>query len=130
MAGDVIDLPLLVAASGHDAAWVSARLAEAARAGVVGTTSGDAAPGARRRFVHALFREVLYRELAEETRRALHGRMAEALARTAGPFPPHAEIAHHALEGPADMLPRAVDHALRPPTAPRSSWRTTRRSAR
>ena len=112
VAGDVIDLPLLVAASGHDAAWVSARLAEAARAGVVGATSGDAAPGTRRRFVHALFREVLYRELAEETRRALHGRMAEALARTAGPFPPHAEIAHHALEGPADMLPRAVDHAL------------------
>jgi hypothetical protein len=107
VAGDVIDLPLLVAASERDAAWVSARLAEAARAGVVG------APGGRRRFGHALFREVLYRELAEETRRALHGRMAEALERTSGPFPPHAEIAHHALEGPAEMLPRAVDHALR-----------------
>ena len=105
VAGDVIDLPLLVAASERDAAWVSARLAEAARAGVVGAQNG-------RRFGHALFREVLYRELAEEPRRALHGRMAEALERTSGPFPPHAEIAHHALEGPAEMLPRAVDHAL------------------
>ena len=112
VAGDVIDLPLLVAASERDAAWVSARLAEAARAGVVGTTSPDAAQGGRRRFGHALFREVLYRELADETRRALHGRMAEALERTSGAFPPHAEIAHHALEGPAEMLPRAVDHAL------------------
>ena len=106
VAGDVIDLPLLVAASDRDAAWVSARLGEAARAGVVG------APGGRRRFGHALFREVLYRELADETRRALHGRMAEALERTSGTSPPHAEIAHHALEGPAEMLPRAVDHAL------------------
>jgi len=107
VAGDVIDLPLLVAASARDAAWISGRLAEAARAGVVGLQ------GERRRFAHALFREVLYRELAEETRRALHCRMAEALERTPGPFPPHAEIAHHALEGPAEMLPRAVDHALR-----------------
>lgn len=106
VAGDVIDLPLLIAASDRDAAWVSARLAEAARAGVVGGQGG------RRRFGHALFREVLYRELADETRRALHGRMVEALERTSGPLPPHAEIAHHALEGPADMLPRAVDHAL------------------
>ena len=106
VAGDVIDLPLLIAASERDAAWVSARLAEGARAGVVG------AQGGRRRFGHALFREVLYRELADESRRTLHGRMAEALERTSGTSPPHAEIAHHALEGPADMLPRAVDHAL------------------
>jgi len=106
VAGDVIDLPLLVAASDRDAGWVSARLAEAAHAGVVG------AQGGRRRFGHALFREVLYRELADETRRSLHGRMAEVLERTSGTSPPHAEIAHHALEGPADMLPRAVDHAL------------------
>ncbi|HSY37937.1 MAG TPA: hypothetical protein VLA79_00375, partial [Polyangia bacterium] len=41
-----------------------------------------------------------------------HGRMAEVLERTSGTSPPHAEIAHHALEGPAEMLPRAVDHAL------------------
>ena len=70
------------------------------------------AQGGRRRFGHALFREVLYRELADETRRSLHGRMAEALERTSRTAPPHAEIAHHALEGPAEMLPRAVDHAL------------------
>jgi hypothetical protein len=120
VAGDVIDLPLLVAASHRDAAWVSARLAEGARAGVVaGPTTGEVNPGGhaaqtgRRRFGHALFREVLYRELADETRRTLHGQMAEALERTSGTSPPHAEIAHHALEGPAAMLPRAVDHALR-----------------
>ncbi len=114
VAGDVIDLPLLVAASERDAAWVSARLTEAARAGVVaGTTTGEPNPAARRRFGHALFREVLYRELSEEARRSLHGRMAAALERISGTFPPHAEIAHHALEGPAEMLPRAVDHALR-----------------
>ena len=105
VAGDVIDAPLLAAAAGRDAAWVSARLAEAGRAGVL------AERGGHRRFGHALFREVLYRDLAEDARRALHGRVAEALGRLA---PAQlAEIAHHTLEGPPEMLGRAVEHAIR-----------------
>jgi len=105
VAGDVIDPPLLAAAAGRDAAWVSARLGEAGRAGVLGDRGG------RRRFGHALFREVLYRELGEDQRRAFHGRVAEALERLApGQL---AEIAHHALEGPPELLDRAVAHAMR-----------------
>ena len=106
VAGDVIDAPLLAAAAGRDAAWVSARLAEAGRAGVL------AERGGRRRFGHALFREVLYRELAEGERRALHGRVADALG-AAGARRRLAEIAHHTLEGPPEMLGRAVEHAVR-----------------
>jgi tetratricopeptide (TPR) repeat protein len=37
--------------------------------------------------------------------------VAAALERQAGPVP-HAELAHHALRGPPEMLPRAVDHAV------------------
>src|SRR6185295_1819179 len=77
VAGDVIDAPLLAAAAGREATWVSARLAEAGRAGVL------AERGGHRRFGHALFREVLYRDLAEDARRVLHGRVAEALGRLA-----------------------------------------------
>jgi hypothetical protein len=104
VAGDEIDAPLLAAAAGRDAAWVSARLAEAGRVGVIVERGG------RRRFGHALFREVLYREL-DEDRRALHGRVADALERLApGQL---TEIAHHTLEGPPEILPRAVDNAIR-----------------
>jgi hypothetical protein len=105
VAGDTIDPPLLVAAAAQDAAWVSARLAEAGRVGAVVPRDG------RLRFGHALFREVLYRDLAEDRRRALHGQVAAALERSS---PAQiAEIAHHALAGPRDMLDRAVDHAIR-----------------
>jgi tetratricopeptide (TPR) repeat protein len=104
-AGDVIDPPLLAAAANRDAAFVAARLAEAARAGVV------VERGAARRFAHALYREVLDRELPEDDRRALHGRVAAALERLApGQL---AEIAHHSLEGPAELLERAVGHSIR-----------------
>jgi tetratricopeptide (TPR) repeat protein len=103
--GDVIDPPLLAATAGRDAAWIATRLGEAGRAGVLAERRGE------RRFGHALFREVLYREIQESDRRALHGRVAAALERLApGQV---AEIAHHALEGPPDMLGRAVEHAIR-----------------
>jgi len=105
VAGDVIDAPLLAAAAGRDAAWVAAGLTEAGRAGIL------AERGGQRRFGHALFREVLYRELGDADRRALHGRVAEALERLAPRQA--AEIAHHALEGPPAMLGRAVEHAVR-----------------
>lgn len=105
VAGDVIDTPLLTAAAGHDAAWVAARLAEAARAGILIERGGQ------RRFGHALVREVLYHELGETERRALHGRIANALERLAPGQA--AEIAHHTMEGPPEMLGRAVAQALR-----------------
>jgi len=104
VAGDEIDVPLLGAAAGRDAAWVGARLAEAGRVGVIVERGG------RRRFGHALFREVLYRELADGERRALHGRVADALERLAPAQA--AEIAHHTLEGPPEMLESAVKHAI------------------
>ena len=105
VAGDVIDPVLLAAAAGRDAAFVAARLAEAARAGIV------VERGARRRFGHALFREVLERELSDGERRALHGRVAGALERLApGQL---AELAHHTLEGPPELLDRAVEHSIR-----------------
>ncbi len=104
VAGDEIDAPLLGAAAGRDAAWVAARLAEAGRVGVIVERGG------RRRFGHALFREVLYRELADGERRALHGRVADALERLAPAQA--AEIAHHTLEGPPEMLESAVKHAI------------------
>jgi hypothetical protein len=105
VAGDVIDPLLLAAAAGHDTALVAARLAEARRAGILVERGGQ------RRFGHALFREVLYRELGETERRSLHGRVANALERLAPGQA--AEIAHHTLEGPSEMLGRAVDHAIR-----------------
>jgi AAA ATPase domain len=105
VAGDEIDPSLLAAAAGRDASWVSARLVEAGRVGVLVERGG------RRRFGHALFREVLYRELGEDERRALHGRIADALERLApGQL---TEIAHHTLEGPPEILPRAIDNAIR-----------------
>jgi tetratricopeptide (TPR) repeat protein len=105
VAGDEIDPALLGAAAGREASWVAARLAEAGRVGVL------VERGERRRFGHALFREVLYRELGEDERRVLHGRIADALERLApGQL---TEIAHHTLEGPPDVLPRAVDNAIR-----------------
>jgi hypothetical protein len=105
VAGDVVDPPLLAAAAGRDAAWIAARLGEAGHAGILVERGG------RRRFGHALFREVLERELAEGERRALHGRVADALERLApGQV---AEIAHHTLEGPPEMLPRAVERSTR-----------------
>lgn len=106
--GDTIDAPLLATAAGKDAAWVAARLAEGARVGIVIDRGG------RRCFGHALFREVLYRDLDDDRRRELHGRIAEALERRS---PTQiAEIAHHALAGTRELLDRAVDYAIRAAT--------------
>jgi hypothetical protein len=107
VAGD-IDRPLLAEASGISPDQLAALLASAARAGLL-------AGGERLRFSHALVREVLYRELEPEPRRRLHERVGEALERLRGqaPNPPLAELAHHALEGPAAGLERAVDFSVR-----------------
>jgi hypothetical protein len=108
VAGDELDVRLLGEAAG-DRAAVTATLEAATRVGVLSERGG------RRRFYHALVREVLYRELPEERRRALHRVVGTALQRiTAGsPTPPLAELAHHALEGPREEIEAAVDHALR-----------------
>jgi hypothetical protein len=109
VAGDELEPRLLAAATGRDDEPVAARLAEATRAGVLAERAG------RPRFSHALVREVLYRELPEARRRALHGAVGDALARLApaGATAPLMELAHHALEGPPEHLERAVDYAVR-----------------
>jgi hypothetical protein len=109
VAGDELEPRLLAAAAARDEAWVAARLAEALRAGVLAERAG------RPRFSHALVREVLYRELPEARRRALHGAVGEALARLApaDAAAPLMELAHHGLEGPPAELERAVGYAVR-----------------
>ena len=107
VSGDELEPSLLVLAAG-DAAAVNRALAEATRAGVL-TERGE-----RRRFAHALFREVLYRELAPGARQELHGLLARAFERSAttpGAIP-HEKIAHHALKGPEELLDQGVNHAL------------------
>jgi tetratricopeptide (TPR) repeat protein len=108
VAGDEIVASLLGAAAGAPPAHVAAELALATQAGVI------IPRGTHHRFAHALFREVLERELSEARRAQLHGLIATALERTsvAGEIP-HDKIAHHALHGPPELLERGLDHALR-----------------
>ena len=109
VAGDDVDLGLLAAVTDQDTSAISTHVRLAAAAGVLGQKPQ------RARFSHALMREVLYRGLAVDRRRALHGAVGQALARLARPSDPprEAELAHHALEGPAELLPQAVDLAIR-----------------
>ncbi|HTQ06161.1 MAG TPA: AAA family ATPase [Polyangiaceae bacterium] len=109
VAGDELEPSLLAAAAAESNAVVLGALAEARRAGVVG------ARGERQRFAHALFREVLYRELAPARRRELHGRVAHALEvhGVTAEAVPRAKLAHHALEGPPELAEHGVEHALR-----------------
>ena len=116
VAGDDLDVDLLAAATGRPTFDISATLALGARAGalVEAQSQSESQSDTRWRFSHALVREVLYRDLAPEVRRAQHGRIGEALARhDDSATPPCAELAHHALEGPAAGLPRAVEYAVR-----------------
>jgi AAA ATPase-like protein len=109
VAGDQISPALLAAAAGREPAWIAARIAEATRAGVFAERAG------RPCFSHALVREVLYRELGIEERRAWHGRVGAALEKAAATDAalPLMELAHHALEAADRDLDRAVDLALR-----------------
>jgi tetratricopeptide (TPR) repeat protein len=108
VAGDEVNPALLAAASAREAGWVAARVADASRAGVFGQRAG------RPWFSHALVREVLYRELPADERRALHAAVGVALERATFTEAalPLMELAHHALEAGAD-LPRAVDLTVR-----------------
>ena len=107
VSGDELEPSLLALAAGAPDT-VNSALAEATRAGVL-TERGE-----RRRFAHALFREVLYRELAPAARQALHGRLARAFERSAASSGAvlHEKIAHHALKGPEELLEQGVSHAL------------------
>jgi tetratricopeptide (TPR) repeat protein len=109
VAGDQIDIAVLAASVEAAASAVSARLEETARAGVLASRAG------RWLFSHALVREVLYRELPAADRQALHGRLVNAIEQVhgQGAAPPLAELAHHALAGPPEMLARAIDYAMR-----------------
>jgi hypothetical protein len=108
VAGDEVDPRLLAAAAGRDATWVAARVADASRAGIFGQRAG------RPWFSHALVREVLYRELGPDQRRALHAVVGAALERgtASGVEPPLMELAHHAIAAGTD-LQRAADLAVR-----------------
>jgi tetratricopeptide (TPR) repeat protein len=116
VAGDEIDAALVQAASGRSEAEVATTLAAAVRAGVLVDRGGR-----RLRFFHALVREVLYRQIPPDARRALHAQVAEALASLYGADanPPLAELAHHTIEGleagagAAEARARAVDFAVR-----------------
>ncbi len=86
------------------------QLEEALGAGIVTVISG---PGARLRFLHALFREALYDALGDARRVALHAEVGRMLEQQANP--PAAELAYHFLEaarGGADVA-LAVEHARR-----------------
>jgi tetratricopeptide (TPR) repeat protein len=105
--GDEVRPALAAEAAGREPAWVRARVDEAVRAGVL------AERGGRLRFSHALMREVLYRDLDADARRALHAAFGAAIERlsAAAADAPLMELAHHAIEGPAAALGRAVELA-------------------
>jgi len=108
VAGDDIEPGLLARATGRDLPAVIAALREATQAGVL----DSGAPG--KRFAHALFREVLYRELDEAARADWHGRVADALSASVAPGAPlpDAELAHHLLAASSDHVVRGVAHAI------------------
>jgi tetratricopeptide (TPR) repeat protein len=115
VAGDEIDPALLAAAGGGGRAEVVSVVSDAVRVGVLTERAG------RPRFSHALVREVLYRDLGVERRRALHGEIASAIEARNAPASaapgdsslPLAELAYHLLEGPPAGLSRAVEFATR-----------------
>jgi tetratricopeptide (TPR) repeat protein len=108
VAGDEVQPALLAAAAGRDPGFITTRVVEAIRAGVF------AERGGKTRFSHALVREVLYRDLDPDVRRAHHAAVGRALERTPTPDGlPLMELAHHALEGPPEDLARAVDFSVR-----------------
>ncbi|MGC4089505.1 MAG: AAA family ATPase [Polyangiaceae bacterium] len=108
VSGDEPDALFLSRAAACEPGSVASTLSRALNAGLLTTHEGQ-----RFRFSHALVREVLVSDLSIERRRALHSRAAAALAATCNPSQlPHAELAHHLLEGEPEALPSALSHAI------------------
>ncbi|MFZ5893647.1 MAG: ATP-binding protein [Myxococcota bacterium] len=108
VSGDEPDALFLARAAGLDGRVIEAALSRAQQAGLLLPREAQ-----RFRFSHALVREVLEADLGSEQRRVLHARAAKALSEAhQGRETPHAELAHHLLEGPDDALGEAVSHAV------------------
>ncbi|HVZ36336.1 MAG TPA: BREX system ATP-binding domain-containing protein, partial [Polyangiaceae bacterium] len=69
----------------------------------------------RQRFGHALYREVVYRDLPRARRASLHASVLQALERrhAADAKPPFVQLAHHALGAGPAAIAQAVRHAIR-----------------
>jgi DNA-binding CsgD family transcriptional regulator/tetratricopeptide (TPR) repeat protein len=109
--GRDFDARLLASIAGREFAATLSTLDQADSAGVV----RPASPG-RYRFVHALFREVLYSQPSLDRRIALHRAAAERIeqrnARDVDPVLP--QLAYHSFEAArAGYLPSAVDYCRR-----------------
>ena len=93
--GREVTLGLLAEVTGDDEGTVRRRLDDAATRGLLVRRGED-----RWAFSHALVREAFYRDLAKDAARALHARIATALARrvASGASALLPTLAHHALE--------------------------------
>ncbi len=106
--GDEPETKFVALAAGVGQDEVSQAMSRAVQAGLLVVVESN-----RHRFSHALVREVLDGDLTAERRRLLHGRAAGALeASHSERQTPHAELAHHLLQGPRESLQRAIGHAM------------------
>jgi len=107
--GRDFDLPLLARLTGADVVTVADRVDEAASAGIV-----SARGFARFRFQHALFREVLYRQLSGGERCRLHEAAARSLESAGNDEPPVVDLAYHWFEAAqTGYRPQAVEWCRR-----------------
>jgi tetratricopeptide (TPR) repeat protein len=113
VAGVEVAEPLLVAVTEKVDVGVRSAIESASRAGIL-----VASAERRVRFVHALFRDALYRDLSPTRRKAVHARFADALEEMTPA--PSIEIAHHAIEAGAGE--RLVSRVVRAATVLSSSF--------
>ncbi len=114
VAGGEAPIALLADAAGVGAPAVLERLEQAERRRLIDVFEG---PQGHVRFVHALVRETLYRELGSSARRRLHLAVAEAIERRHAAALDDDDLAalahHHVAALPAGSPERAVDYARR-----------------
>ncbi|HZR84384.1 MAG TPA: AAA family ATPase [Candidatus Binatia bacterium] len=108
--GDAFDVPVLAEVVGESRDGLAAIVEGALAQGILGEVT--AALG-RHAFVHPVVREVLYAELPPAARRALHRRVAEALAARGGRGDGRLEaIADHFVRSlPDGPVEQAIDYA-------------------
>jgi tetratricopeptide (TPR) repeat protein len=111
--GDETGPQLLSTISAGDFVDFSRMLAEATHSGVLAMRTG------RCRFVHALLREALYRDLSSSRRRELHARAARVIERLhhGRDSTPWAELSHHALRAPRELLSLGAAAAIQAATS-------------